>query len=76
VIRLTIAWQPVPTLLEKIIPDDTLYGYSIARHIALGQGITYNGIDKTNGYILVWSNKWISFNISVKKISQYDYWAN
>jgi len=40
--------------LEKIIPDDTLYGYSIARHIALGQGITYNGIDKTNGFQPLW----------------------
>jgi hypothetical protein len=54
IIRLFIAWQPVETLIQKTMPDDTFYGYSIARNIALGNGITYNGFDKTNGFQPLW----------------------
>ena len=49
IIRLVIAWQSVPLLDGKMLLDDAFYGFSIARQIASGHGITYNGIDKTNG---------------------------
>ena len=54
IIRLIVAWQPVPILVERILLDDSLYGFSIAKNIALGNGITYNGIDVTNGLQPLW----------------------
>ena len=53
-IRLLISWQDVTLLLERIVLDDSFYGYQIAKHIALGNGITYNGIDTTNGLQPLW----------------------
>jgi 4-amino-4-deoxy-L-arabinose transferase-like glycosyltransferase len=53
VIRLVVSWQPVPTLIEKIVLDDSFYGYAIAQHMAAGS-LTYNGIDVTNGFQPLW----------------------
>lgn len=53
-IRLLVSWQPVPILVERIVLDDSLYGYQIARNIASGNGITYNGLDLTNGFQPLW----------------------
>ena len=54
VARLIIAWQPVPILDEKILLDDSLYGYATAKHLAEGNFLTYNGVDKTNGVQILW----------------------
>jgi 4-amino-4-deoxy-L-arabinose transferase-like glycosyltransferase len=53
-IRLLIAWQPVQVLDEKILLDDSLYGYSTAKNLAAGSFLTYNGVDKTNGVQVLW----------------------
>ncbi|MFH1473786.1 MAG: glycosyltransferase family 39 protein [Candidatus Aenigmatarchaeota archaeon] len=53
-IRLAISWQEVPELIEKIVLDDSFYVISVARNIALGNGVTYNGADVTNGFQPLW----------------------
>jgi hypothetical protein len=54
IIRLIIAWQPFQTLIPRIVMDDSFYGFSIARNIAMGNGITYNRVDSTNGFQPLW----------------------
>jgi hypothetical protein len=53
-IRLLISWQDVTLLVERIVLDDSFYGYKIAMNIASGNGLTYNGIDTTNGFQPLW----------------------
>jgi asparagine N-glycosylation enzyme membrane subunit Stt3 len=52
--RLWISWLPVPVLVEKIMVDDTFYSLSISKSIANGNGITYDGVDPTNGFQPLW----------------------
>ena len=44
------AW-PVAHLF---LPDDAFYYFEIARHIAAGEGSTFDGINPTNGYHPLW----------------------
>ncbi|MBU5557666.1 MAG: glycosyltransferase family 39 protein [Candidatus Micrarchaeia archaeon] len=53
-IGLWMACQDVLMLINKIVLDDSFYGFSIARSIANGHGVTYNGIDQTNGFQPLW----------------------
>jgi hypothetical protein len=53
-IRLVISWQDITVLVEKILLDDSLYVISVARNLALGNGLTYNGVDQTNGFQPLW----------------------
>jgi len=53
-IRLIIAWVSIPTLIEKTIPDDAFYYFSIARHIALDGSISIDGVTVTNGFHPLW----------------------
>jgi len=52
--RLYVALSPIDVLITKTIQDDAFMGISVARNIALGKGITYNGVDKTNGFQPLW----------------------
>jgi 4-amino-4-deoxy-L-arabinose transferase-like glycosyltransferase len=54
IIRLIISWQEITVLVEKILLDDSLYVISVARNIAFGNGMTYNGVDLTNGFQPLW----------------------
>jgi hypothetical protein len=36
------------------IPDDTGYFYKIALNVALGKGLTFDGINQTNGFQPLW----------------------
>jgi hypothetical protein len=40
--------------LLQFIPDDAFYYFAIARRISLGQGSTFDGISRTNGYHPLW----------------------
>lgn len=40
--------------LLQFIPDDAFYYFEIARRISLGQGSTFDGINRTNGYHPLW----------------------
>jgi len=52
--RLYVALSPIDALITKTMQDDAFIGISVARNIALGKGITYNGVDKTNGFQPLW----------------------
>lgn len=36
------------------VPDDTAYFYKIAWHVATGKGLTFDGINQTNGFQPLW----------------------
>lgn len=55
IIRLIISWADVRDLTGKILLDDAFIYFSISRNIALGNGITYNGVDPTNGFQPLWA---------------------
>ena len=40
--------------LIKVVPDDAFYYLETARHIAAGDGSTFDGINPTNGYHPLW----------------------
>jgi hypothetical protein len=54
-ISLIISWVDVRILTGKILLDDAFIYFSISRNIALGKGITYNGVDPTNGFQPLWA---------------------
>ena len=68
-IRLVISWQEMPVLVEKVLLDDSLYVVSIARNIALGNGVTYNGVDMTNGFQPLWGILLVPVFLITKSIS-------
>jgi hypothetical protein len=53
-IRLYIAWRPVPFLMKLNLSDDAFYYFVIARHVVNGQGSTFDGLTLTNGYHPLW----------------------
>ncbi len=55
VLRLTLAWLPTATLVQKTLPDDAFYYLTIARNVAQGQGVTLNGLEPTNGFHPLWA---------------------
>ncbi|MGW5050962.1 hypothetical protein [Actinokineospora sp. NPDC004072] len=53
-IRLAVvAGAPYPQAVG-LFDDDAFYYFGVARHIAEGDGSTFNGIDPTNGYHPLW----------------------
>ncbi|MFH0829540.1 MAG: glycosyltransferase family 39 protein [Candidatus Aenigmatarchaeota archaeon] len=54
-LRLAIAFQPIDTLATKTLQDDSYYGFGIAKSIAAGGGMTYDGFDETNGFQPLWT---------------------
>jgi len=48
-IRLYFSWIKIP-YFNKIIGDDAFYYFTIARNIAAGNGITFDGLSPTNGF--------------------------
>jgi len=51
---LIAAIGPVRSTLLNFIPDDAFYYFELARRMALGQGPTVDGINRTNGYHPLW----------------------
>jgi MFS family permease len=45
-----IAWLPVPELIARFNADDAYYYLTIARNVASGQGVTFDGLAPTNGF--------------------------
>lgn len=54
-LRLTMAWLPTETLIQKTLPDDAFYYFAIARNVVQGHGITLNGLEPTNGFHPLWA---------------------
>jgi len=51
IVRLGFAWQPFKFQIEKgALMDDAFYSLAVARNIALGTGLTCDGIHRTNGF--------------------------
>lgn len=40
--------------IVSIVPDDAAYYFGIARHAAAGDGLTFDGINRTNGFQPLW----------------------
>jgi hypothetical protein len=50
-VRLLVAWQPLEFHAAKgAIIDDAFYSLNIARHLAGGEGLTFDGENPTNGF--------------------------
>lgn len=45
-----LAWFPVRMLVGLSVADDAFYYLTIARHVALGHGATFDGVTLTNGF--------------------------
>ncbi|MFH0859937.1 MAG: hypothetical protein V1921_01940 [Candidatus Altiarchaeota archaeon] len=54
-LRLIVAWTDITVLLQKNLPDDAFYYFGIARNIASGNGVTFNGQHMTNGFHPLWA---------------------
>ena len=53
-VRLYVAWRPVPFLLRLNLPDDAYYYFLIAHHIGTGDGPSFDGLTINNGFHPLW----------------------
>jgi hypothetical protein len=51
---LAIVIRPLPAIFDRPLEEDGYYVMSIARWIALGHGVTYDGVSLTNGFQPLW----------------------
>src|SRR6188474_2715798 len=51
---LAIVARPLHAVFDDPLSDDGYYVLAIARRIALGQGVTYDGATLTNGFQPLW----------------------
>jgi hypothetical protein len=54
VLRLIIAWMPDEWLLRHVLGDDPFYYFTIARNLGHGHGLTFDGVEPTNGVHPMW----------------------
>jgi hypothetical protein len=52
--RLYVALRPLTRSNPTSLPDDAFYDFGIARHLALGEGPTFDGFTPTNGFHPLW----------------------
>ena len=53
-LRVRNAWMDLGALSRTTLSDDSFYDFGIARHIALGQPPSIDGVHPTNGYHPLW----------------------
>jgi len=53
-LRLRRAWADIPTIVLKDTSDDAFYYFRIARNIATGHNVTFDGETLTNGFHPLW----------------------
>ena len=53
-VRLAVAWQPLPLLIAKVLPDAAFHYLTIARHLVGGLGPTFDTLASTNGFHPLW----------------------
>jgi len=53
-IRLLMAFLPLDMLISLTLYDDAFYYFKVAQHIVAGEGSTFDGVNKTNGYHPLW----------------------
>lgn len=60
-LRLGVVLAPFHWQLQHILPDDAFYYFTIARNIAHGNGITFDGSSPTNGFHPLWMGAIVPF---------------
>ncbi len=53
-VRLLMLLLPKSFLVTYRLPDDAMYYFTIARNLAGGKGISFDGVDATNGFHPLW----------------------
>jgi len=53
-LRMWVAWQPVPVLLERNLPDDAYYYFVLAHHAVQEGTVSLDGVNTTNGFHPLW----------------------
>ena len=53
-LRLRKAWSDIPTIVLEATSDDAFYYFQIARNIATGHNVTFDGETLTNGFHPLW----------------------
>jgi hypothetical protein len=53
--RAVLAFLPIKTLLQYVIPDDSYYYFQLATNIGRGLGPTVDGVNLTNGFHPLWA---------------------
>lgn len=53
-IHLYVAFAPANSLMNWYTTDDAFYYFKTAQNIGLGNGITFDGIGRTNGFHPLW----------------------
>jgi hypothetical protein len=51
---LAIVARPLQTVFDEPLSEDGYYVLTVARHIGLGQGVTYDGATPSNGFQPLW----------------------
>lgn len=52
--HLYVIFSPADSLINWYTSDDAFYYFQVARHIVNGQGVTFDGINLTNGFHPLW----------------------
>ena len=53
-VRLAVAWKPLPILISKVLPDAAFHYLTIGRHLVEGLGPTFDTLAPTNGFHPLW----------------------
>ena len=53
-VRLLLLLLPKSFLVTYRLPDDAMYYFAVARNLANGNGISFDGVDATNGFHPLW----------------------
>jgi hypothetical protein len=53
--RVALAFLPMKTLLQYVLPDDSYYYFQIATNLSRGLGPTIDGVNLTNGFHPLWA---------------------
>ena len=53
-VRINLALKSMEFLITELVPDDAFYYFTVSRNTALGRGISFDGINPTNGFHPLW----------------------
>ncbi len=53
-LRVAIASSDISTLTTRTLSDDSFYYFQIAKNAAAGNGVTFDGVEPTNGFHPLW----------------------
>lgn len=50
IIRLYLSWLDIKILIDKVLYDDAFIFFTLARNMASGNGVSFDGLSQTNGF--------------------------